>query len=107
MADKTEKFIQSEEGGVTKVKVQEDLVKNPTLSDDQAVEIAKLLMELEEEMTKPQDFEWGIEKGSECVCVCVCEIYLEGGEPRNFPSLRFISLPELCLQNSNKVLGHV
>ena len=63
MAEKTEKFIQSEEGGVTKVKVQEDLVKNPTLTDDQAVEIAKLLMELEEEMTKPQDFEWAIEKG--------------------------------------------
>ena len=63
MADKTEKFVQSEEGGVTKVKVQEDLVKSPTLSDDQAVEIAKLLVELEEEMTKPQDFEWAIEKG--------------------------------------------
>jgi phosphoenolpyruvate synthase/pyruvate phosphate dikinase len=72
MADKTEKFIQCVEGGVTKVKVQEDLVKSPTLSKDQAVEIAKLLMKLEEEMTKPQDFEWGIEKGSECVCVCVC-----------------------------------
>jgi phosphoenolpyruvate synthase/pyruvate phosphate dikinase len=64
MADKTEKFIQNEEGRVMKVKVQEDLVKSPTLSDDQAVEIAKLLMELEE-MTKPQDFEWGIEKGRE------------------------------------------
>ena len=63
MADKTEKFIQSKEDGVTKVKVQEDLVKSPTLSDDQAVKIAKLLMELEEEMTKPQDFEWAIEKG--------------------------------------------
>ena len=63
MAEKTEKFIQSEEGGVTKVKVQEDLVKSPALSDDQAVEIAKLLIELEEEMTKPQDFEWAIEKG--------------------------------------------
>jgi hypothetical protein len=35
------------------------------------VEIAKLLMELEEEMTKPQDFEWGIEKAREWVCVCV------------------------------------
>ena len=63
MADKTEKFVQSEEGGVTKVKVQEDLVKSPALSDDQAVEIAKLLVELEEEMTKPQDFEWAIENG--------------------------------------------
>ena len=63
MANKTEKFIQSEEGGVTKVKVQEDLVKTPALSDNQAVEIAKLLVELEEEMTKPQDFEWAIEKG--------------------------------------------
>jgi pyruvate,water dikinase len=72
MADKTEKFIQSEEGGVTKVNVQEDIVKSPALSDNQAVEIAKLLMELEEEMTKPQDFEWGIEKGGECVCVFVC-----------------------------------
>ena len=73
MADKTEKFIQSEEGGVTKVKVQEDLTKSPALSDDQAVEIAKLLIELEEEMTKPQDFEWAIEKGrSVCVCACVC-----------------------------------
>jgi pyruvate,water dikinase len=65
MADKTEKFIQSSEGGVMKVKVQEDIVKSPALSDEQAVEIAKLLMELEEAMTKPQDFEWGIEKGSE------------------------------------------
>lgn len=70
MAEKTEKFVQSEEAGVTKVKVQEDLVKSPALSDDQAVEIAKLLIELEEEMTKPQDFEWAIEKGRESVCVC-------------------------------------
>lgn len=63
MADKTEKFVQSEEGGVVKVKVQEELVKSPALSDAQAVEIARLLIKLEEEMTKPQDFEWGIENG--------------------------------------------
>ena len=63
MADKTEKFVQSEEGGVVKVKVQEELVKSPALSDAQAVEIARLLIKLEEEMIKPQDFEWGIENG--------------------------------------------
>ena len=63
MADKTEKFIQCDEGGVIKVKVQDELVKSPTLSDDQAVEIARLLVDLEEEMTKPQDFEWAMENG--------------------------------------------
>ena len=79
MADKTEKFIQSEEGGVVKVKVQEDFIKSPALSDDQALEIAKLLMELEEEMTKPQDFEWAIEKGRGSVCVCTSLLNLEVG----------------------------
>ena len=44
-------------------------MKSPALSDDQAVEIAKLLVELEEEMSKPQDFEWAIEKGREDFCV--------------------------------------
>ena len=67
MADKTEKFIQSDEGGVVKVKVQDELVKSPALSDDQAVEIARLLVDLEDEMTKPQDFEWGIENGEHVV----------------------------------------
>ena len=63
MADKSEKFVQNNEGGVMKVKVEEELVKSPALSSDQAVEIARLLIALEEEMTKPQDFEWAIEKG--------------------------------------------
>lgn len=79
MVDKTEKFIQSEEGGVAKVKVQEDFIKSPALSDDQAVEIAKLLMELEEEMTKPQDFEWAIEKGRGSMCMCKSLLNLEVG----------------------------
>ena len=64
LADKTEKFIQSKEGGVVKVKVQDELVKSPALSDSQAVEIAQLLVSLEEEMTKPQDFEWAMENGT-------------------------------------------
>ena len=63
MAEKSEKFVQSEEGGVVKVKVQDDLVKSPALSDAQAVEIAKLLIDLEAELAKPQDFEWAIENG--------------------------------------------
>ena len=64
LADKTEKFVQSEHGGVVKVKVQDELVKSPALSDAQAVEIARLLISLEEELTKPQDFEWAMENGT-------------------------------------------
>ena len=32
MADKSEKFVQNDEGGVMKVKVEEELVKSPALS---------------------------------------------------------------------------
>ena len=64
LADKTEKFVQSEQGGVVKVKVEEELMKSPALLDAQAVEIARLLIRLEEELTKPQDFEWAIENGT-------------------------------------------
>ena len=62
--DKGEKFIQSDEGGVHKVKVEdESMVKGRCLSDEEAQTIAKLMIKLEDKMSCPQDFEWGMEKG--------------------------------------------
>ena len=55
--------MQCEEGGVEKVGVEENLHKSPSLSDEEAADIARLLVRLEEEMGKPQDFEWAMEKG--------------------------------------------
>ena len=43
--------------------VEENLQKSPSLSDEEAADIARLLVRLEEEMGKPQDFEWAMEKG--------------------------------------------
>ena len=69
LAEKTEMMVRSEEGegeergGVRKVTVEEGRVKEPALSEAAAVEIAKLLISLEEAFGKPQDFEWGMEEG--------------------------------------------
>ena len=73
VTEKTEMLVRSEGeregegegegGGVRKVKVEEERVKEPALSDKAAVEIAKLLIALENGFGKPQDFEWGIEEG--------------------------------------------
>ena len=68
MAEKSEMMVRGEEGegeggGVRTVNVEEGKVKEPSLSDAAAVEIAKLLISLEEGFGKPQDFEWGMEDG--------------------------------------------
>ena len=65
VADKDEMFVQcKEEGGLEKVAVQDVMVKKQALTNEQAVTIARLMMELEDKMKKPQDFEWGIENGT-------------------------------------------
>ncbi len=64
LAVKPEMLIRSEGGGVRKVKVEEEeRQKSPALTDEQVLTISKLLVSLEEEMGKPQDFEWAIEGG--------------------------------------------
>ena len=63
-AEKTEMFVQCEEGGLRKVKIEEEKrIKERCLGDDEAKRIAELMISLEIEMETPQDFEWGIEKG--------------------------------------------
>ena len=65
LAEKPEMLVRSEEegGGVRKECVEEGRVKEAALSDGAAVEIARLLVALEERFGKPQDFEWGMEGG--------------------------------------------
>ena len=63
-AEKTDMFIQCAEGGLTKVKIEEEeVIKGRCLTDQQAQTIAQLMIKLEKKMDAPQDFEWGIEKG--------------------------------------------
>jgi len=63
LADKSERFVQCESGGVVSESVEDGIRKSPALTDHQAQSIARLLMQLEEAFGTPQDFEWGIEKG--------------------------------------------
>ena len=64
--DKPEMFVQAEEegGGVKKVVVAEGREKEAALSEDQVVAIARLMVDLEDKMGRPQDFEWAYEKGA-------------------------------------------
>ena len=64
--DKPEMFVQAEEegGGVKKVAVAEGREKEAALSEDQVVAIARLMVDLEDKMGRPQDFEWAYEKGA-------------------------------------------
>ena len=63
--EKTEMFVQCDQGGLDRVKVEEEeRVKGRCLSDDEVKNIAQLMIKLEEKMETPQDFEWGIEKGT-------------------------------------------
>lgn len=66
LADKPEKFVQSEEGGLKREDVSEVDQKRAVLTDEQAVAVARLLVSLEDEMERPQDFEWAME-GGECI----------------------------------------
>ena len=70
-AEMSEKFVQSEEGGVVKVK---NLDQSPTLTHAQAVEIAQLLVSVEEELAKPQDLEWAIENGQSQRCLLIVSV---------------------------------
>ncbi|XP_065174718.1 rifampicin phosphotransferase-like [Sycon ciliatum] len=63
LANKEEMFRQQEGGGVEKVDVPADQQKARTLTDDQAKEIATIMMNLEKSTGHPQDFEWAIEEG--------------------------------------------
>ena len=63
LADKPEMFVQCESGGVRREGVDEGRRKSAALTDEQAVTVARLLVELEEALGTPQDFEWGIENG--------------------------------------------
>ena len=65
LADKSEEFLQCETGGLRKVDVEKGRRMCPSLTDDEAVEIAQMLLLLEEEMGRPQDVEWGIEAGGQ------------------------------------------
>ena len=90
LTDKTEKLVRGEGeeggdgGGVRSVKVEEERVREAALSDDAVVEIAKLLVSLEEGFGKPQDFEWGIEEGvcmytvqyNYCTRIHTCTLYM-------------------------------
>ena len=61
--EKSEKFVQAAEGGVEKVTVPLEKQKERALTDEQARTISRLMVALEEKMSKPQDFEWGMENG--------------------------------------------
>jgi pyruvate,water dikinase len=60
---KEEMMVQAEVGGVVKVGVPKGYEKEASISDDTAVELAKLLIEVERKMGSPQDFEWAVEGG--------------------------------------------
>jgi pyruvate,water dikinase len=64
LADKVEMMVQDKDGGgVIKVGVNPERVKERALTDDEARKIARLMINLELKMEKPQDFEWAIENG--------------------------------------------
>ena len=63
VAKKEEMFVQCKSGGLEKVKVADSSVDERALTSEQAVTIAQLMMELEQKMKRPQDFEWGIQDG--------------------------------------------
>ena len=63
LADKPKKLVQCAEGGVTGVAVEEGYQKKAVLTNEEAVAIARLLVQLEGEMGRPQDFEWAMEGG--------------------------------------------
>jgi phosphoenolpyruvate synthase/pyruvate phosphate dikinase len=63
LADKPRKLVQCAEGGVKGVAVEEEAQKVAVLSTENAAAIARLLVHLEEELGRPQDFEWAMEGG--------------------------------------------
>ena len=64
LADKSEKFVQcEEEGGVKKVSVEAGQRGVASLTQEQAVSVARLLVGMEGKFGRPQDFEWAMEAG--------------------------------------------
>lgn len=68
LAEKPARFVASSEGGLRQEEVEEERRNTAALSHDQAVAIAKLLVDLEDAFGTPLDFEWGIENGTSHDC---------------------------------------
>ncbi len=64
LAEKPERFVAKAEGGLKQEEVEEELRNTAALTEEQAVDIAKLLVDLEAAFGTPLDFEWGIENGT-------------------------------------------
>ncbi|XP_062522219.1 prodigiosin synthesizing transferase PigC-like isoform X2 [Corticium candelabrum] len=64
VAKKEDMFVRASENGVTKVAVSVEKQDKRVLTDQQAVEIAQLVIALETNLGRPQDFEWAHEKGN-------------------------------------------
>lgn len=63
LAEKLSEFVAAPEGGLKCKDVEKNRQNIPALSDQEAVEIARLLVDLESAFGTPLDFEWGIEDG--------------------------------------------
>eukprot|EP01137_Pigoraptor_chileana_P023651 Opistho-2@90297 len=69
LVDKPHAMLRAPDGGLIKADVAVEKQKVPAISDEHAVQIAKLMVQLEERMGRPQDFEWGIEDDGKLYCL--------------------------------------
>ena len=60
IAVKTTAFVLRPGEGITREEISEDLADRPALSDEQAVEIARIALRLEAHFGVPQDVEWAL-----------------------------------------------
>ncbi|XP_065843613.1 rifampicin phosphotransferase-like [Oscarella lobularis] len=100
LIEKDYQFLQAQGGGVEKAPVAADKKEKSVLTDEQAVEICQLITALERELGRPQDFEYGFEKG---VLYCLQTRPILTLPPSCFFNLSAVgSLPTLW-DNSNTV----
>jgi len=67
VAFKRTRFVCREDEGTCSIMTQEELCAEPSLTDGQALEVARLALRLEEYFESPQDIEWALNRQGQIV----------------------------------------
>ena len=67
IADQKTAFVLRPGEGITRQDVSEDIAKQPALSDDEILDVARIALRLEEHFGHPQDVEWALRADGQIV----------------------------------------
>ncbi len=85
IGDKRTRFVLHRREGIERAAVPDELSDQPSLTDDQALEIARIALRLEEHFRTPVDVEWAIDSSGELVILQCRPLAQAAPRPRHEP----------------------